>query len=194
MKKTKKLIIISSLILMLVIAVCLLLILKNKKNNNKNTITSLSDAEVIKHAKDLIEEDFEIKNMIYGNIKVDEAQIIIDNKAYNHYQYKNIKSLDNLYQMINDNYSDSSKTILLKAIGKYNKIIQVDKNLYIQKNPLCNLKDFDDNITIIKRYNNYALFNYMDSELKIAIDNNMLKLTTTPYECTIPETTTKAES
>lgn len=180
LKNTKILILVLAFIGLFVIMVGVLLSFKTA-GSNSNDNNNQSD-ELIK-IKRLIKKDYDISNYMYGNPSVSEDSITFDGVTYYRLKNSTLANLSSYQKLINETYTDNLLATSLFNMNKYNKYVEVEKNLYVNINSKCNIDKFDDKITIVDVVNNEVTIKTNNREITISKDGNAYRLKDSAYNC-----------
>lgn len=178
-KKKKYFIII---VIVFIIALCIFLISVLKKGHTNTQKTSDNKVQ-IKNIENLLKKDQEIKTMIYGDIKLEEASANVNNSLYYLYNEKKFTSINSFIKIINKIYDSKEANKLLNDIHNYNEIIEVSGELYVKKNPKCNIPEFEDGVKIKSSTSKKIVYIYKNNEYIVNIEKGKYKFTDTPFTC-----------
>ena len=184
MKKNKIFLIVVVIVILILLVIGLFLFEKKKSENNKTTTTKIVNlSNTAEKLLTLFAKDQKIKNIIYGDIKVGEANIKFDEVTYYMLDDNEYESIKALSTDINSIYVKSTADILEKGLNKYNKVVEYDNKLYIQKNKKCDIKEYSSNLTLTSLTTKDIRVNYFEKEYELFIEKGVYKIMFSPYNC-----------
>ena len=104
--------------------------MKNKTNNT-------TDKKMLTEITQLLKNDYLITIAVFGKVKTDEANVVIDNIRYDIVIQKELSSIKDLQSLIYNTYIDDTLELYLLELDKYNKYVEIENNLYVNVNSLC---------------------------------------------------------
>mgnify|MGYP004713745285 FL=1 len=104
--------------------------MKNKTNNT-------TDKKMLTEITQLLKNDYLITIAVFGKVKTDEANVVIDNIRYDIVIQKELSSIKDLHSLIYNTYIDDTLELYLLELDKYNKYVEIENNLYVNVNSLC---------------------------------------------------------
>jgi hypothetical protein len=175
-KKKKILVIVGIIALIVAIGFVIYIIMSNNVKKTNKTINSLE-------IKELLKEDQKLKTIVYGNLKLADASVKIDEMEYFLFEDKEITSMSVFTQKMNDIYDQNIINQLSNDMHVYNEMVEVSKSLYINPNPKCDIPKYIDDVKIKKTNSKSVIIEYQKNEYTIDIVNGKYKLNETPFTC-----------
>jgi hypothetical protein len=177
-KKNKSFIIILIIILgVILLTIGIICIAKNNKSSNSSNNKKLTKIT------SLLKNDYLVSNYVFGKPNTDEANVIIDDTKYNIIVDKDVTSINDLNNLINNTYTGDILTTYLIKLNEYNKYVETENKLYVNINSKCNIDKFDDKISIVSETDDTVTVKTNNRTVKVSKDGNIYKLKESAYNC-----------
>ena len=179
-KKNKILIIIIILLIVIAISLSAIFILNKRENNNQNINNTVNEKFTFYKEKvsTLLQNDNIIKQLFFSKINVGNENITVDNEEYSPVSDKyNIKTIEEIYDMIDNTYSFALKGNLVENFNNYNRFIDLNDKLYVKfrnnENELS-IKDVKDEV---------ITYVYDNKEYEAYYKDDLYLLGSSPFTC-----------
>ncbi len=142
-----------------------------------------SKTKLLDEVKSVLKNDYLAANIVFGKPTTDEANVKIGTTKYDIVIDEGLSGIADLENLITNTYTGDALDTYLLDLDKYNQYIEVQDNLYVNVNSLCDVSDFDDKVTIIKSSSKEITIKNNNKEVKLIKDNNKYKLQKSVYLC-----------
>lgn len=186
-KKNKILIIIIILLIVIAISLSAIFILNKRKNNNQNINNTVNEKFTFYKEKvsTLLQNDNILKQLFFSKIDVGSENITVDNEEYSPVSDKyNIKTIEEIYDMIDNTYSFALKGDLVENFNNYNRFIDLNDKLYVNFRNKCFINDYNENELSIKDVKDEVItYVYDNKEYEAYYKDDLYLLGSSPFIC-----------
>lgn len=186
-KKNKILIIIIILLIVIAISLSVIFILNKRENNNQNINNTVKEKFTFYKEKvsTLLQNDNIIKQLFYSKIDVGSENITVDNEEYSPVSDKyNIKTIEEIYDMIDNTYSFALKGDLVENFNNYNRFINLNDKLYVKFRNKCFINDYNEKELSIKDVKDEVItYVYDNKEYEAYYKDDLYLLGSSPFTC-----------
>lgn len=184
-KKNKILIIIIILLIVIAISLSVIFILNKRNNQNINNTVNEKFTFYKEKVSTLLQNDNIIKQLFYSKIDVGSENITVDNEQYSPVSDKyNIKTIEEIYSMIDNTYSFALKRDLVENFNNYNRFIYLNDKLYVKFRNKCFINDYNEKELSIKDVKDEVItYVYDNKEYEAYYKDDLYLLGSSPFTC-----------